>query len=274
MNCSVLTLLLFVITVSGTYNLSIVLVTHPKRRPELTRSIRDLVEALKNVPEGLNIKELVMIKGCVRGCEYKEMDDALEKIKKELPSIPVKTPTYKYTSIDGVGGEEWMRDSLSAVWGDTTKGDWEPTTYQKHITINFFFIEALKRIYKDESIDYVLLAEDDQLYEKDTFHHVLKLIQTRPKNQCYAKIAWCPYRWCSYYGQKRFTVDTSKEFAWGAWGNMRSKEELGFFLRWLKFTRFFESEDTLGSFLCQALKKNIEVDNVSYHFGHDRTIPK
>ncbi|BFU26322.1 hypothetical protein EHI_120260 [Entamoeba histolytica HM-1:IMSS] len=253
--------------------MSIILLSHPKRRPELTRSIRDLVEALKDVPKGLNIKEIVMVKGCVKGCNFKEMDDAIEKIKKELPYIPVKIPTYNYKSIDGVNEEEWVQDSLSAVWADTTKREWEPTTYKKHMTVNFFFIEELKKVYNDKSTDYVLLAEDDQLYEKDTFKHILKLIQTRPDNQCYAKIAWCPYRWCSHYGQKRFTANTSKDFAWGAWGNLRSKEELGLFLRWLKFTRFFESEDTLGSFLCQALKRNIEVDNVSYHFGHDKTIP-
>ena len=156
----------------------------------------------------------------------------------------------------------------------TDVSEWIYDTYRKYMIVNFYFIKAIDDIYQNTNSDYVLLSEDDQTYPKDTFLRIVKLTKNSNHKRIFSKISWCPYKWCKLRGNKRFTVDCQKDFVWGAWGALRSRKEMRMFLKWLKFSRMSESEDTLSHFLCESLNGEVEVDEISIHFGRDKNIPK
>ena len=255
--------------------LSIVLLTAPKKRPELTKTIKDLSIALENVPKGLKVTEIVFVKGCIHGCDHKELEDAIQLMKEKFPNIKITVPTFKQKESDGIENEPWIYEHYSTLWKRAAplSGEWTYDLFKKYMIVNFYFYEALNYVYDNTNVDYVLLSEDDQTYTKDTFQTLQQLMNYKNPKRIFSKISWCQEHWCPFKGQKRFTVDCTKEFVWGAWGVMRSRKELRMFIRWMKFSKFTESEDTLGYYLCQNFDGNVEVDHVSLHFGRLYSIP-
>ena len=160
--------------------LTIILVTAPKKRPELTKTINDLNNALKNIPNELDVSDIIFIKGCVNGCQHPELDYAIDLIKQNHPQIKITIPNFSPTIQDGLFFEEWMLDSLSSVWKRTSKlaTDWSSHRYRKHMIINFYFINAMKYVYENINFDYLLLSEDDQTYKNDFFYSIVELIKT------------------------------------------------------------------------------------------------
>ena len=256
--------------------LTIILVTAPKKRPELTKTINDLNNALKNIPNELDVSDIIFIKGCVNGCQHPELDYAIDLIKQNHPQIKITIPNFSPTIQDGLFFEEWMLDSLSSVWKRTSKlaTDWSSHRYRKHMIINFYFINAMKYVYENINFDYLLLSEDDQTYKNDFFYSIVELIKTDKKRRIFSKISWDQNGWFGYKGVERFTAKCTKNFVHGAYGVLRSKKELKMFLKWMKFSRIFESEDTLGYYLCESLDGVVEVKHVSLHFGWLKEIPK
>ena len=145
--------------------------------------------------------------------------------------------------------------------------------FRKHMIINFYFINALKYVYEETTSDYILFLEDDQSYEPDTFSNVYTLMTKENPKRHYSKISWCQEKYCQLRGKTEFTVNCNEYFVLGAWGAMRSRSEMKTFLRWMKYARYFESEDTLSSWLCSALDKQVDVYHTSTHFGW-RSMPK
>ena len=256
--------------------LTIILLTAPKKRPELTRTIEDLTEEMNNLPEGLVINEIVFVKGCVDECEHPELDKAIETIRKNNPSIKITLPQYNPQPTDGIRFENWFYDSLESVWprNPDEPTDWSVDKYRKHMIINFFFLNAMKDVYKQGKCDYVLLSEDDQTYKKNVFHKVYKLMNSQNKNRVFSKIAWEKSGKFGYRKEKEFTAQCVDTTVFGAWGTLRSMEELKIFLNWVKFSRINESEDTLGYYLCKYLEGEVEVIKSSVHFGWSKRIPK
>ena len=283
-----LLLLLFLITISqstqqikqtdksNVINLSLILVSGPKKRPELKKSINDLSNAMNNMPEGLKVSEIVFVKGCLNDCNHPDFDYAIDLIQKNHPNIKITTPHFIPTPQDGITLDEWVLDTLSSVWKRTSKlaTDWTEIRYQKHMTINYYFIEAMKYVYKETDSDYVLLSEDDQTYKENTFSSVLELMKTNNKNRIFSKISWDQNGWYVYKVVERLTARCKKNFVHGAYGVLRSRKELRMFLKWVKFSRRFESEDSLGHYLCEFMDGVVEVKHCSLHFGWLKEIPK
>ena len=272
-------LLFFFITITQSTKpekLTIILVTAPKKRPELRKSINDLSNALNNTPDELLVSEIVFVKGCLNDCNHPDLDYAIDLIKTNFPTIKITTPQFVPTSQDGITLDEWVLDTLSSVWTRTSKlaTDWSEVRYQKHMTINFYFIEAMKYVYEKTDSDYVLLSEDDQTYKENTFSSVLELMKIQNKNRIFSKISWDQNGWYGYKGVEKFTARCKKNFVHGAYGVLRSRKELRMFLKWVKFSRRFESEDSLGHYLCEFMDGVVEVKHCSLHFGWLKEIPK
>ena len=58
-----------------TVNIAILMLTAPKTRPELTRTMRDVYRMLDNKPSNANITAFYITKGC-NGCNHPEYDEA------------------------------------------------------------------------------------------------------------------------------------------------------------------------------------------------------
>ena len=253
------TLILFV----NSSSLSIILLSSPKKRPELSKTALDLENALKaNKGNNIIVTKILFVKGCLNGCDFKEFDEVIEHFKIELKEIDIDIPQFYPTEQDGLFLQEWFKDSLAGTW-----------IYIKHLTINFYFIQSLKKIYINSDDDFVLMSEDDQTYEEQTFKAIRSLIDIRNEKRLYSKISWCHHSWCKKVNTKKFTIECKKDSAFGAFGTLRNRKELGIFLRYLKFSRFVESEDTLAEYLCRSLDMQVVVYNVSKHFGRDKMIP-
>ena len=140
--------------------------------------------------------------------------------------------------------------------------------------VNFYFKRVTEYVSYETDYDYLLFSEDDQTYEPTVFNSIYELMNNKNPKRIYSKISWCQEHWCELRGKIRFTVDCNQNFVWGAWGVLRSRKEFNMFLKWLKFSRTSESEDTLGYYLCVNLNGQVEVKQSSIHFGRFQNIPK
>ncbi|EAL49029.2 hypothetical protein KM1_120840 [Entamoeba histolytica HM-3:IMSS] len=232
--------------------------------------MKSLKQALQHKPITLVIKRILFIKGCIVSCLFPIFNNIIDDFTKSFPEIEISYIEPPLNKFKGITGESWTNEVLSATWSRTGNPDWSRTKYVKHLTINYFFEIGIQTVIKNmQPNDFVLFAEDDQSYSINAFEHILKLMEKNQQNTCFSKIAIEPYK--EYY--KR-TINTFEIHLWGAWGNLRSKNQLEIFLRYLKFSNFAESEDTLGIYLCKSLNQTVEVDCVSKHFGKDRYLPK
>ena len=257
-------------------NVAILLVTAPKKRPELTRSASDLLVALKNIPDNIAIKEIVFTKGCVEGCEHVELDNVVKQFKEEFPHITISTPTFVPDDDDLFMDREWSRDYYSGLFDDIRVGDFYYERYLKHIRINFFFISSAKYLYNKADIDYVLFMEDDLTYQPDAFINVGKLIERTNSSILYSKIAHTHRRGTPYSHLKDFVLDCRIDVTHrvGYYGILRSREQLKIYLTHMKFCGLTECGDTLSKQLCQASDKMVSVIECTKHFGPNKRMPK
>lgn len=250
--------------------LAVIIVAAPKSRHFLNRSMRDFVVALNNAATSFNVTRILFVRGCLRGCEFPDMDKQVTLFRKMYPNTSIETPYYP-PDPDSVFVKTWGADTYGSV--DYQIGHrWAYKKWIKHMTINHFFYKASEYVLQDESIDYVLYAEDDQLYVSNTFARAASLINKYPSYQdsCYYKLATEDRKQLL---EDMRLIDPQKEYVLGAFGNLRTRRDLEQFLRYQKFTNCQESEDTLGWFLCRSLRRNIaSFLSTSYHFGHDRRV--
>ena len=253
--------------------LGIIILSAPKKRPELRKTVSDLKVALMNKPNDLKVTEIQFVKGCRNGCDFPDFDEAVSEYRKAFPETQITTPTYTPKDTDGIDNQEWHFDSLAGVWNLVKQQDWAIGIYRKYLTVNYYFFSALQYFYAKTNVDYVLMLEDDQTFKPNAFDDVQILINSKNKNRIHSRISWPQFHWIKYRGQYVFTIECRRDHPWGAFGTLRSRKELGLFLRWIKFSRMTESEDTLADFLCSGLRGEVEVRFVSHHFGRDIRIP-
>ena len=266
-------LLFFIYQINAT-TIGIIMVTSPKKRPELQRTLKDLAIALSNQPTNITVTDILLLKGCINDCHHLDLQDSLHLYHSLFPNISISSPHFSPFETDGTQKESWTFDALSSLWNSIRQPDWSYSTYQKYLIVNFYFLNGLQYLYQNTTVDYFLMLEDDQTFDKHLFTELNELIQENNPRRLFSKIAWCQLSWCIHVGDRRFTIDGRKDGVWGAWGAFRSRNEIKMFLKWLKFSRMSESEDTLAERLNHDLETQVEVKHISHHFGRDNDIPQ
>lgn len=64
----------------------LMMLTHSKRRPELTRSMRDVYRMIDNMPSNITINAFYFTKGC-DNCTHTELDDTLSTLRNKYPFV-------------------------------------------------------------------------------------------------------------------------------------------------------------------------------------------
>ena len=257
-------------------SISIILLTAPKKRPELTRSARDLFDAIKNCPDDVVIKEIVFVKGCMNGCDHPELDEVIKKFKLHFPHIEISTPTFIPDDDDIVMGKKWSEEMYESLYPDIRVYDFYYDKYLKHMRVNFYFLSASKYLYEKAECDFILFTEDDITYKKNTFSSIRKLMDRTNDDILFSKIAHGSNKKNKIYGRKRdFVGDCRSKLTHivGYYGLLRSREQLRIYITHMKFSKLTESGDTLSEQLCWAENKKLSVIKTSKHFGWRKVIP-
>ena len=258
-----------------TKSISIILLTAPKKRPELTRSARDLFDAIKNCPDDVVIKEIVFVKGCMTGCNHTELDEVIKKFKSHFPHIEISTPTFIPDGDDIVMGKKWSEEYYSSLFDDVRVGDMFYKRYLKHMRVNFYFLSASKYLYEKAECDFILFTEDDLTYRTDTFSSIRKLMDRTDGEILFSKITHY-HGWDQLFKSKKDFVGYCRlglTSTVGYYGLLRSREQLRIYITHMKFSKLTESGDTLSEQLCWAENKKLSVIKTSKHFGHNKWIP-
>ncbi|KAL7712439.1 hypothetical protein QTN25_009983 [Entamoeba marina] len=239
-------------------------------RPELTRTMRDMYTMFDNKPKNVNISAFYMTKGCRSGCPtFPEYDEVMDTLKTKYPFVnPIAFEIDEPYEDRNYNQHWWLEEMFSPARIDNSRFEWPYKEYAKHNIINYFFFamerDALKRF---PEADYFLFAEDDQTYHPQALSKILDFMDSNDGSRCFAKCAW-------HKCKTRKFKKGPKEFIWGQWGALRSRKELEQYLRYVKFAKHFEAGDTLGSYLCNPLRKGVHVDcSISYHFGRESIPP-
>ena len=271
-------LLFFIINVLSLENkkLSIVLLTHPKKRPELTRTMQDITEAIKNCPNGLIIDEMVFVKGCIYGCQHDELERSIKEFEKNFPNIKIAVPNFTPKEDDVYMSKEWSKDFYESLWQDIQFASFSYSNYIKHMTVNFYFLSSAEYIYNKNTTDFVLFIEDDVIYDKNTFSIILNLMyQNDDEKYIYSKIS-NNQNIREFRGMRKGIISCRPDYPYraGFYGVLRSMEQLRIFIVHMKFSGHSECGDTISETLCTASSKSISLFEISRHFGHDPQIPK
>ena len=256
-------------------SISIILLTAPKKRPELTRSARDLFDAIKNCPDDVVIKEIVFVKGCMNGCDHPELDEVIKKFKLHFPHIEISTPTFIPDDDDIVMGKKWSEEMYESLYPDIRVYDFYYDKYLKHMRVNFYFLSASKYLYEKAECDFILFTEDDIRYRANTFSSIRKLMDRTNDDILFSKIA-------HYHGTDNLYRKNNDYIAhcrlgitgWpGYYGLLRSREQLRIYITHMKFSKLTESGDTLSEQLCLASNKKLSIIKSLTHFGKYKRIP-
>ena len=241
------------------------MLTGPKKRPELTRTMRDLYKNFDNLPDNLTINAFYFGRGC-KNCTHTELDIALERINKDYPFVhPIE---WNFTKEYDFENKELVEEMYSSL--ERLHGDWNYKAYYKYRLVTDYFMEmitdALEK-YADIT-DYFITLEDDMIFASDFLKVLFDDISHVTEDVCFYK-ACTPS--CLY---KKGYYSTSQAPPWGIYGNFWRTDKFKEFIRYIKLVKINECYDTLTVWYCSGLNKRIFIDcKKARHFGRDLNIP-
>ncbi|ELP93283.1 hypothetical protein EIN_056580 [Entamoeba invadens IP1] len=242
----------------------------PKRRPELTRSMRDFYIALQNKPLDVQIRHFIWGKGCAFGpCSHPEFDVAVNKTRSKFPWLDV----IDFNFTQPINERDYMQEFLhdfDAAYQESDRNDWTFKSFQKHMLVNYHFYTMVNWVLQnDKDTDYFMFAEDDQLYQPDFFKKISDYLSAHNiDDYCSGKVCLTHYR------KDRKHTAPPTQFALGWFGQFKSRKQMEMFLRFTKFSRYFDCGDAVTWFWCRTIQEGYYYGyDMSVHFGHWNPMP-
>ena len=248
------------------------MLTAPKRRPELTTSMKYIYRMLDNKPNNVIINAFYIVKGC-NCCNHSEYDNAIKLLNKNYPWLKVESfnlipPLERYYGYDINSQKEFY----SAMYHNSRR--WNFPRYNKFtIVTDYVKMIQLDAYNKYPETDIYISLEDDQTYDSDAINKIINVVNINSKNNnsCYVKGAINNNHIYSGYTSEWRSKDYQ---LYGVWGIIRTKEEMKSFYKYVKFVYQNNCIDYLAYEYCKLTNKTIYADaSIMYHFGWDKKLP-
>ena len=250
------------------------LLTAPKRRPELTRSVKDIIAFIDNKPDNININAFYFTLGCVN-CSHPELNESIETLQKKHPWLNI---VYYHPNAEEDDNYHVHSDIVAEIFSTRA---WRESYYilKKYFTVNYYFNKmANDALNNYPDTDLFITLEDDQYYNKNLLNMINDMVNKNKNNSvCYYKIAINKQK--NFYGwdigskNGYYMGSYNRLPLWGNWGITRTYEQEQKFMRYVKFAQTYSCNDELAYLFCYIESRRIFVDSrISYHFGWDKII--